>query len=234
MKKKFIALVAIATTSCGAQASWFGSNEIDLVRDGVLDADRSVTVGQLLNSNNLICANKKWEKFTSSSNRTVVEFSCQFPKEVAAFQKLKSVENKKKSQELLSKYPGVLDFDIEYRAQFIISADKKTFDSGWNDIVFCYSDGKEAGVFSALYENEVKEYNRLVNLNNLYVMGGGAAFPGLRNKPKRYDLLLQSLYKGDKLIDGDWASSTFSYTPEGKQGVLEKHINGIGIYLKRK
>ena len=236
MSKFFTTLVALAASST-LQAGWLGlgTNEIDLVRNGVLSIDNSVTVGQLLNSNALVCSNKEWRKFTSDNNRVIVEFSCLFPKEKAAFQRLKNVANTSTSQEILRTYPGVLDFDIKLRAQFIVSADKKSFKSGWNDIEFCYSDGKSAGLFSAVYEKERAQYNKLVLLNNMNVMGGGRAFPGLKNKPQKQDAI-RALYGGEKIVDGNFFSSSFVFTPEEKESVLKNHTDseiGFGFFLKR-
>ncbi|UUO21884.1 hypothetical protein FGD67_00725 [Colwellia sp. M166] len=68
MKKALLVLpVALALTGCGS--------EIDSVKDGIMDFNKTITLGQALD-NWKSCNDSNWETFETDNGVTVVQFTC--------------------------------------------------------------------------------------------------------------------------------------------------------------
>jgi hypothetical protein len=59
----------------GLTISGCGSN-VDKIKDGVMDFDKSITVSQAFD-NWKSCKNSKWSEFLTDNGKNMVEFSCE-------------------------------------------------------------------------------------------------------------------------------------------------------------
>ena len=51
-------------------------NDVELVKNGVLDYDKSITVGEAFNNWKVCKENIEWEAFQTDNKRRIVQFSC--------------------------------------------------------------------------------------------------------------------------------------------------------------
>ena len=125
----FIASAAFLLTGCGSN--------VDLVKDGVMEFDKSITVGDAID-NYKACKSVKWSEFTSTDKREVVEAKCTL------------------KDEYKSKHNISVKGPIELTIQFNINKDGETFEFRYAGIS---ADGKETpdlGVeaLAAIYAND--------------------------------------------------------------------------------
>jgi len=154
MKNKVIKARIIASaftlmlTSCG-----ISGNDVDLVKNGVLDIDKSRTVGQVLDGWEA-CKTTKWQSFKSQKGRTIVEFNCS--------SKLDGIEKIKKRQ--LGKPKKSLEVSSINRSfQFTINQDE-AFEVSYSGLQVAWEDGtkyihKPTKTLKAVLEKLEEVYN---------------------------------------------------------------------------
>lgn len=73
------------------------NSDIDLVKNGVMNFNKTITVGEAFDNWN-DCANSKWDSFETDNHIKVVEFTCEKKNVKEYFSKLKSFLSKKKQK----------------------------------------------------------------------------------------------------------------------------------------
>jgi len=71
------------------------NSDIDMVKNGVMNFNKTITVGEAFDNWN-DCANSKWDSFETDNHIKVVEFTCEKKNVKEYFAKLKSFLPKKK------------------------------------------------------------------------------------------------------------------------------------------
>ncbi len=104
-------------------------NPVDTVKNGVLEMDSSVTVGDAFGGYHYFDATQ-WETFQDPQNRQIVEFNATFEYDQFADTKL---EGMTLTADMLKKGRRKMgDLEITYTAQFAISKDKKSFNLSYS------------------------------------------------------------------------------------------------------
>jgi len=67
--------LGIATLLATLMISGCNSSNIDKVKNGIMDFDKSITVSQAFD-NWKSCSNSKWSEFTTDNGKNIVEFTC--------------------------------------------------------------------------------------------------------------------------------------------------------------
>lgn len=109
-----------------------GKNPVSTVKDGVLEFDKSVTVGNAYD-NYKYFEKKEWSSFETEQKRNVVEFKGTLP--VADIVKKIDYDFKFFTSDYIS--------SIEYTTQFTISADGESFEINYSGLKIKHKDGKE-------------------------------------------------------------------------------------------
>jgi len=73
------------------------SNDTDLVKDGVMNFNKTITVGEAFDNWN-DCKNSKWETFETDNHTKVVEFTCEKKNIKEYMNKVKSFLSKKEQE----------------------------------------------------------------------------------------------------------------------------------------
>lgn len=114
-----------------------GSNPIDLVKDGILNFDKSITVGNAFDRYNYFRKND-WKFFESTQKRKIVQFS-------AIIDLNNILQNAKDREEFTTDaYKATLWNKIKsitYIAQFIIDYDMKGFKLGYSGLEIILKNG---------------------------------------------------------------------------------------------
>ncbi len=149
--KKCLLYIAVIFTLLGCESSSLNSN-ISLVKNGVMNFNKTLTVGQALD-NWEYCTNRKWENFQTSNGVEVVQFTCDMENFYKCFPDMtlkslkKSVDkiNDKKSKTKedrlkISSLDDILSVHTQYAFQFTINKDD-TFQIDNVQMRYIYKDG---------------------------------------------------------------------------------------------
>jgi len=74
------------------------SNDVDLVKDGVMNFNKTITVGEAFDNWN-DCEDSRWDSFETDNHTKVVEFTCKKKNVQKYMSKLKSFLSKKDQEE---------------------------------------------------------------------------------------------------------------------------------------
>ena len=131
------------------------------IKSGVMPRySRSVTVGNALEywAKQQNCDDSYWEEYKSERGEQVVSFSCIFSRWAYDFKALEDTSNYKYYKKEIERYPKDMDklkkweeyytavteefIEFEYRFEFLISLDGKSFDEGFTGAVWHFIDDK--------------------------------------------------------------------------------------------
>lgn len=99
------------------QNSIENEKNINFIKNGAMDFDKTLTVGQAFD-NWKYCSNKKWENFTTDNGRKVIQFECEYQ------QPLKFIELLQKSKKLSNEYFDYLNIrNIKLQVQWTLNID---------------------------------------------------------------------------------------------------------------
>lgn len=134
---------------------------IKSVKNGVMPKySRSVTVGNALEywAKQQNCDHSYWEDYKTKRGEQVVSFSCIFNRWAYDFKPLEDTEIYKSYKKTIERYPSDIDklkkweeyytavteefIEVEYRFEFLISLDSKSFKEGFTGAVWHFTDDK--------------------------------------------------------------------------------------------
>ena len=145
------------------------SNDIDLVKDGVMNFNKTITVGEAFdNWNN--CEDSKWDSFETDNHTRVVEFTCEEKGAKEFMNKVKSFLSKKEQEKA-----SYLDIKSGTRIfQWTINKDD-TFQIDNVQVETVWSDGKKFSDSQKPMEQLKSVYNNEITWdeNNLNEMTAG-------------------------------------------------------------
>lgn len=149
--------VAIIVVAIGLIFSLFStSKNISIVKDGTMEFNKSITIGQAFNSWE-ICDDRSWSEFTTDDGISIVEFKCDatyFNKDI--LETVNELITKEDAKMLDIKN---LDFEkVETTFQFTINKDD-TFKLDNTKSVIIYTDGKQLSLAN----------DALMELKNVYI-----------------------------------------------------------------
>ena len=140
------------------------SNDTDLVKDGVMNFNKTITVGEAFdNWNN--CEDSKWDSFETDNHTRVVEFTCEEKGAKEFMNKVKSFLSKKEQEK--ASYLDIKSSTTIF--QWTINKDD-TFqiDNVQSEIV--WSDGKKSSKslkpmeeLNSVYNNEITWDENIIN-----------------------------------------------------------------------
>jgi len=115
-------LLAIIIAGCAK------SDPVQMVKNGTLDVDKSVTVGNALDGYKYF-GDKKWTLIEDDQKRTIVQFEATFAQEKYIGLKVEDYEvvTAEKLQKDKAEIP---DLACKFTVQFMVSADGKSFELG--------------------------------------------------------------------------------------------------------
>ncbi len=157
-------LIVVSLQGCG-------SSDINLVKSGVMDFNKTLTIGQAFD-NWQNCSKSSWSDFKSSNGQRVVQFTCENKNVKQYFSKLKEIYCSKEEMKC-KKGPEDMRrcFDVESITdsfQWTINTDN-TFQLVNTTIDVRYKDGKSYiahyDILYSVYSNEFVHNNEIFNVD---------------------------------------------------------------------
>ena len=130
MKKKYLTVIifftSILLTGCGSN--------VDMVKDGVMNFNKTITVGQAFdNWNN--CKSSNWEEFETDNGMKIVQFTCS-SKDVKEFMNIVKgflPENEQKEASYLDVKSDTQIFQFSINKDDTFQIDNVQNETVWND-----------------------------------------------------------------------------------------------------
>lgn len=111
-------------------------SDTDLVKNGVMNFNLAITIGEAFDNWRDCSPNKQWQEFTTNSGQRVVEFSCTDKNAVAFMAKAKLVLEDE------SKYDYFDLSEVRYEVQWIINKDD-SLQINYIGAIYKWKDGKK-------------------------------------------------------------------------------------------
>ena len=164
MKKHLLVLIVVllSLTACS-------KNPVSVVKNGVLEFDKSVTVGDAFSGYKYF-SDSTWKTIKTEQNRTIVEFRAKVPIEQYKDAQV-GITDTVLSSDLYNQV-AVLISKVVFVAQFVIDKDNKTFNLEYSGYELYLTNGTQT---------EQDSYNALAPIHNIYIN-------------KRDDLLISTIY----------------------------------------
>jgi hypothetical protein len=143
--KKLVLLIAVVFLLVGCSPS------ISIVKDGTLDLDKSVTVGNALDKYKYFY-NTKWSVINDEQSRTIVDFVGKLNIEKMFYD---ANDGHVYAKEWLNKnYKDMRDMEAVH-VQFLLNADKKGFKLGYQGLIINGAESHSANVIGDIYANKL-------------------------------------------------------------------------------
>lgn len=164
MKKLlFILPFLMILTSCGSGSG--SGSDIDAVKGGVMEFNKTTTLGQALD-NWKSCENSNWSEFETSNGIKVVQFKCQH-KIIAYMKKAKSLLPKKEQAEAtqLDITSNVQTFQFTINKDDSFQIDNVQVKTTWSDGTSFNDSQKPVEQLETAYKNSLNFDPRELNKN---------------------------------------------------------------------